>query len=58
MLYQDLKHKMIAKCFRSNKAQTVSFLDVFWNEPHNTLIHEEGLEIYLLLDEKNKLLYI
>ena len=29
VLYRDLKHEAVAECFRSDKARTVSFLDVF-----------------------------
>ena len=28
VLYQDLKHEAIAECFRPDKAQTASFLNV------------------------------
>ena len=48
MLYRDLKHEAIAKCFRSDKACTASFLNVLQNPSLNTLIHEKSLEIYVL----------
>ena len=47
VLYRDLKHKVIAECFRPDKPQTASFLNVFQNEPPKILIQGESLEIYL-----------
>ena len=35
-----MKHEAEAECFRLDKARTASFLDVFWNEPPNTLIRK------------------
>ena len=46
MLYWDLKHEATAECFKPDKTQAASFLNVLWNSPLNTLIHDESLEIY------------
>ena len=40
----DIEHKVIAECFRSDKAHTVSFLNGLKNKPLNMLICK-GLKI-------------
>ena len=45
--YPDLKHEAIAECSWSDKARIARFLNVFWNEPRNTIIREGRMEIYV-----------
>ena len=42
----DLKNKVIAKGFRSNKVHTQSFVNDSKNEPPNMLIWEESLQMF------------
>ena len=52
MLYRDLKHEVIAECFRRDEARTMSFLNVLRNSPLNTLICEKCSEIYFFEAKK------
>ena len=48
----DTKYKAKAKCFRSDKARTVRFLNGLRNKPLNMPIHEESLKINVFKGEK------